>query len=69
MSDNTDLTGVFHQNFLHFLRSLHQILDISNPHEYVQSVTKYSILQLPDEVRQEKQGEQGTTRGELHQTR
>ena len=46
MSDNRDLTGYFIRKFLHFLRSLHQILDISNPHEYAQSVTKYSILQL-----------------------
>ena len=46
MSDNRDLTGVFHQKFLHFLKSLHQILDISNPYEYAQSITKYSILQL-----------------------
>ena len=50
MSDNRDLTGVFHQKCLHFLWSLHQILDISNPHEYAQSVTKYSILQLPVEA-------------------
>ena len=50
MSDNRDLTGVFHQKIFHFLRSLHQILDISNPHEYAQSVTKYSILQLPVEA-------------------
>ena len=45
MSDNRDLTGGFHQ-FLHFLWSLHVILDISN-HEYAPSVAKYSILQLP----------------------
>ena len=50
LSDNRDLTEVFIRKFLHFLRSLHQILDISNPHEYVQSVTKYSILQLPVEA-------------------
>ena len=50
MSDNRDLTGDFIRKFLHFLRSLHQILDISNPHEYAQSVTKYSILQLPVEA-------------------
>ena len=49
MSDNRDLTEVFHQK-LHFLRSLHQILHIFNPHEYAQSVTKYSILQLPVEA-------------------
>ena len=50
MSDNRDLTGVFIRKFLHFLRSLHQILDISNHHEYAQSVTTYSILQLPVEA-------------------
>ena len=50
MSDNRDLTGVFHQKVSLLLRSLHQILDISNPHEYAQSVTKYSILQLPVEA-------------------
>ena len=50
MSDNRDLTEVFIRKFFHFLRSLHQILDISNPHEYAQSVTKYSILQLPIEA-------------------
>ena len=44
------LQGDFIRNFLHFLWSLHQILDISNPHEYALSVTKYSILQLPVET-------------------
>ena len=38
------LQGYLIRKFLHFLRSLHQILDISNPHEYAQSVTKYSIV-------------------------
>ena len=41
------LRGYFIRKFLHFLWSLHQILDIYNPHEYALSVTKYSILQLP----------------------
>ena len=50
MGDNRDLTGDFIRKFLHFLWSLHQILDISNPHEYALSVTKYSILQLPIEA-------------------
>ena len=44
------LQGYFIRKFLHFLRTLHQILDISNPQEYAQSVTKYSILQLPVEA-------------------
>ena len=47
MSDNRDLTETFLQKILHFLRLLHQFLDISNPYEYVHSVTKYSILPLP----------------------
>ena len=34
------LQGYFIRNFLHFLWSLHQILDLSNPHEYALSVTK-----------------------------
>ena len=51
MSDNIEiLQGYFIRKFLHFLWSLHQILDISNPHEYALSVTKYSILQLPVEA-------------------
>ena len=44
------LQGYFIRTFLQFLRSLHQILDISNPQEYAQSVTKYSTLQLPVEA-------------------
>ena len=44
------LQGEFIRKFLHFLWSLHQIPDISNPHEYALSVTKYSILQLPVEA-------------------
>ena len=47
MSDNRDLTETFHQKILHIIRLLHQLLDISNPHEYAHSVTKYSILPLP----------------------
>ena len=47
MSGNRDLTGVFHQKVSSLPMVLHQILDISNPHEYALSVTKYSILQLP----------------------
>ena len=46
MSDNRDLTETLHQKFLHFLRLLHQILDVSNPHEYAPNVTKVSILSL-----------------------
>ena len=33
------LQGYSIRKFLHFLRSLHQILDLSNPHEYALSVT------------------------------
>ena len=44
------LQGYFIRKFLRFLWSLHQILDISNPHEYALSVAKYSILQLPVEA-------------------
>ena len=48
MIDNRDLTDTLHQKiFSHFLRLLHQILDISNPHEYSHGVTKFSILPLP----------------------
>ena len=47
MGDNRNLTGYFIRMFLHILWALHQILDISNPHEYALSVTKYSVLQLP----------------------
>ena len=41
------LQGYFIRKFLHFLWALHQNLDISNPHEYALSGTKYSALQLP----------------------
>ena len=44
------LQGYFIRKFPHFLWPLHQILDISNPHEYALSVTKYSILQLSVEA-------------------
>ena len=47
MSDNRDLTDIASENFPYFLRLLHQILDVSNPHEYAHSVTKFSILSLP----------------------
>ena len=51
ISDNRDLTGVFHQK----ISSLPKVIasdsrNISNPHEYAQGVTKYSILQLPVEA-------------------
>ena len=44
------LQGNFIRKFLHFLWPLYQILDISNPHEYALSVTKYSILHIPVEA-------------------
>ena len=50
MSDNRDFTGVFHQKISSLPKVIASDLDISNPHEYTQSVTKYSILQLPVEA-------------------
>ena len=46
-SDSRDLTETFHQKISSLPKVIASVLDISNPHEYVHSVTKYSILLLP----------------------
>ena len=47
MSDNRDLTDISSENFFTSLGYCISFLDISSPHEYTHSGTKYSILPLP----------------------
>ena len=59
------LQGYFIREFLHFLWSLHQVLDLTNPHEYALTLTKCSILQLPVKaVYIEKSCSQSVSEGE-----
>ena len=47
MTDNRDLTETFHQKISSHHKVIASVSRISNPHEYAQSVTKYSVLPLP----------------------
>ena len=47
MSDNRDLTELFHQKISSLSKVIASDSRYFQSHEYAQSVTKYSILQLP----------------------